>query len=146
MFSDKKRILQADDVHVVAFTAVADASINSLSRGQKLVFETPILNHGNGYHEQLGVFIAPETGIYIFSVTVMCQDGRWIESNLMQNGNVIARISATEQSGVDQGAVTVAISAVAADEVWVDVDWPESGAKYYGGRYTLFSGFLLTAL
>lgn len=42
-------------------------STPSISIQYPLAFDIVKTNNGNGYHASTGVFIAPETGIYVFT-------------------------------------------------------------------------------
>lgn len=45
-------------------------STPSISIQYPLAFDIVKTNNGNGYHASTGVFIAPETGIYVFTWTI----------------------------------------------------------------------------
>ncbi|XP_052770379.1 uncharacterized protein LOC128210218 [Mya arenaria] len=59
---------------MVAFSAVKVAIQSSIGLNQNIIFENVILNQGNGFHSQHGVFIAPQTGIYMI-VASLLHDG-----------------------------------------------------------------------
>ncbi|XP_052807392.1 complement C1q tumor necrosis factor-related protein 3-like [Mya arenaria] len=139
-----KRFVAAPEAPV-AFHAVMDASVDHLGHNQNIVFETVLLNLGNAYHNAHGVFQAPQSGVYVFSGTIMS----WIDpkpeiqAELVKNGQVLARIFGHGDSGRhDQGGVTVTTQLVTGDEVWIRELTPNDDAVY-GGRFSSFTGFLL---
>lgn len=135
----------------VAFHAVADAYQSHLDQGQPIIFETVLLNAGDGYHDQHGVFIAPVDGIYVFSVSVMNQDNATtsllFEVSLYKEGVLLGRALADGRpNGLSQGSITATTQLQEGDDVWVAVAWPITDAYMYGRRLSSFTGFLLAAL
>jgi hypothetical protein len=53
-----------------------------------LIFDEVKLNAGNGYHPHSGVFIAPSTGIYVFSWSMRLFGTERHGAQLMVNGKV----------------------------------------------------------
>lgn len=53
-----------------------------------MVFDTPLLNLGNAYHETYGHFSAPVDGIYQFAVSLL-NDGKESYFGIMKNGNEV---------------------------------------------------------
>lgn len=133
----------------VAFHVVADASQSHLDQGQNIVFDTVLLNVGDSYHDQHGVFIAPVPGIYVFSVTVMNQavtGHEFIEAALYKDGTLLEKAMADGRtSGYDQGSFTVTTQLQEGSEVWVECYYPKTDDYLYGARFSSFTGFLLAA-
>lgn len=128
----------------MAFHAVADQKQTHLGKGQNVVFETVLLNIGDGYHNQHGIFIAPTAGVYVFSVSIMNDYGHRLQVNLLKNGAVLGRGMAFDiENSYSQGSVTAIVRLQEADEVWCEIHYPEVDVATYGGRYTSFTGFLL---
>lgn len=130
----------------VAFHAVAEASQSHLGKGQNIIFETVLLDLGNGFHVNHGVFEAPAAGVYVFSVSVMnvrgSNPGMYV--NFVKNGGVLSRGMADgSQGGYSQGSITAAVQLQVGDEVWCEVYYPEDSGQIFGGRYSTFTGFLL---
>ena len=71
----------------IAFTARLSHDI-SLGAGQTVVFDTPLLNLGNAYHEPYGHFSAPVDGIYQFAVSLL-NDGKQSFFEIMKHGNEV---------------------------------------------------------
>ncbi|KAH3715284.1 hypothetical protein DPMN_057990 [Dreissena polymorpha] len=93
-----------------------------LGINQNLVFDRVLLNDGSGYYPLHGLFIAPQSGIYMVSSSIMAWNGRALAAEIVKNGNVQARVYAHELS---------VRSFVKAD------------AKVCGSDYPSFSGYLL---
>uniref|UniRef100_K1S3U9 Heavy metal-binding protein HIP n=1 Tax=Magallana gigas TaxID=29159 RepID=K1S3U9_MAGGI len=55
--------------NATAFYAYLSSDVAHPGQGQILKFDPVKTNAGNGYHPNSGVFIAPETGYYVFSWT-----------------------------------------------------------------------------
>ena len=129
----------------VAFMARLYNSLSHVGVNQNIPFENVLLNLGNAYHSQHGIFIAPQSGIYLFSSSIMSNNVNHVEvhADLVQNGNVVARIYAHSDSvRHDQGAQTVVIQVKQGDEIWVrNIDYTDD--QIYGSYYSTFSGYLL---
>ena len=114
------------------------------------MFETVLLNIGNGYHDNHGLFTAPVSGIYVFSVSMMNQadsDHHRIQVGLKKNGVYLARTMSDGKSiNYDQGSFTVTSQLDAGDDVWVAVYNPLTNVYLFGNRYSSFTGFLLAAM
>ena len=69
-----KRLLQHTQSSMsqstVAFFAYMSNTEPNISSHHLLIFDHAILNAGNGYHPNSGIFIAPKTGVYVFVWTV----------------------------------------------------------------------------
>lgn len=115
---------------------------------QHIVFEDELLNLGNAYHKLHGTFIAPISGIYVFSVSIMTSVDPYpeVQASVMKNTTELARVFGHGDNGRhDQGSVTVTVQLDVNDEVWVELIYPADDT-IYGGRFTSFTGFLLFAL
>ena len=134
----------------VAFHAVIKAfkEVAHLGINQNIVFPDIMLNLGGGYHNQHGVFIAPQPGVYLFSTSIMSYVGThsdiWV--HLEKNGNILANAYGHGDSGRhDQGSVTVVAQLVAGDEVWVRLGGP-ADASLWGDGNDSFMGLLVNPL
>ncbi|KAH3721492.1 hypothetical protein DPMN_064420 [Dreissena polymorpha] len=61
---------------------------------QNIVFEKVLTNEGGGYHPNHGVFTAPQSGVYVFSSSIMATPGGEIHTAIVHNENAVARIFA----------------------------------------------------
>lgn len=56
---------------IVAFTDRIHSQKDNLNIGVTIVFDSVLLNEGNGYHSNHGIFIAPVTVLYVLSVSIV---------------------------------------------------------------------------
>ena len=127
----------------VAFHAVnSGPSVHHVGAKQKIVFNKVNINAGAGYHAQHGLFIAPQPGLYIFSMSIFSDNAQHpkIDVSLMKDGVLLAR--AAGNGGRDQGSVTVVTQLDTGNEVWVELYLPADTA-YYGDYFTSFMGCLV---
>ncbi|XP_045169799.2 uncharacterized protein LOC123532433 [Mercenaria mercenaria] len=107
-------------------------------------FEDVLLNQGNGYYGEHGLFIAPQPGLYLFSTSITCNSSPGhlhVQASVVKNGNRLARVycHGDEYSSGDQGSVTVVTQLYSADTIWVRFDWPDGG-YILGNGFTSFTG------
>ena len=129
----------------VAFHAVFSSGIIShLGTNDNIRFDKVLLNEGGGYHNQHGLFIAPKSGFYLFSVSIATSPGQRFYAYVSKNGVVIGEIAGNGEQGgyLDQGSVTMVTKLSVGDEVWVVHTNPTDGS-IYGSSYTSFTGFLI---
>lgn len=129
-----------------SFHAIAEALQEHVETDEKVVLETVLLNLGDVYSNQHGVFTVPVAGICVFSLSVLKQvvfgDSR-VEVSVVKNGRSLASVFAENDNGEDQGSVTAITQLREGDEDWAGVIWPETDAYVLGLRYSSFTGFLL---
>ncbi|XP_053381921.1 uncharacterized protein LOC123539871 [Mercenaria mercenaria] len=134
----------------VAFHAVRDgAEYAHLGAYQHIVFNTVLLNIGNGYNAHNGIFTAPKAGLYIFSASILSYNGpktSAFAADIIKDGKtVLARVYGHGVNGLyDQGSATVVTQLKAGEQVWVWLFWTPNDSLY-GGRYTTFSGSLISS-
>ncbi|KAH3722226.1 hypothetical protein DPMN_065182 [Dreissena polymorpha] len=76
----------------VAFSAIKVANQEHVGFHQNIIFEQILTNEGGGYHQIHGVFIAPQSGVYVFSSAIMCAPNGEVFSEMVHNGNLVTRI------------------------------------------------------
>ncbi|XP_069120446.1 complement C1q tumor necrosis factor-related protein 7-like [Argopecten irradians] len=142
LMTKQKRV--SDDAAGIGFTT-SMSSDAALGDHQIIMFDTILTNDGNGYDSRHGHFTAPVTGLYAFSVTVMCVGN---ESNLhvaiMKDGQRIGRVFANGNN-YDNGSKLVVVQLDAGQMVWVEHEFDPSGYKIHGNGHSAFSGFLIMA-
>ncbi|KAH3847428.1 heavy metal-binding protein HIP-like [Dreissena polymorpha] len=129
----------------VAFSAVKTAEQANLGPDQTITFETVLFNGGGGYHPNTGYFIAPQSGVYMFSTSVLHRSQTLpFYGELTHNGKPVARIHA--DGGIwDSGSQTVIIEVQAGDDIWVR-NIINSNELIHGNLFCSFSGVLLMQL
>ena len=125
----------------VAFSAYRNIA-GTVGAGQSIVFDVVYVNQGNGYmyHQNHGLFIAPQSGIYVFLVSLMhSSQSKPGHHSIMKNGQIFARFH-SESNQYEQTSQSVILNVNAGDEIYVRND---DNDEYYGsGLYSSFSGFL----
>jgi len=83
--------------------------------------------------------------VYVFSVSVISENGHFIEVDIEKNGFRVARVYGYGSPGEvkSQGSVTTVIDLDSNDEVAVKLTWPGT-TVLHGNGYSSFSGYLLS--
>lgn len=139
-----------------AFYAYYSADFKSLPKGQTFIFDTVVTNHGNGYNERTGTFIAPTSGVFAFSWTLHAagkhisgESGGYGEMGavLHQNGIIRGSVVADTETQYNEDASTgfVVLNLAAGDEVKIVSNFLGQGSMYSNDHFgrTSFSGFLI---
>ena len=130
----------------VAFFARLTNSTPRLDPNQDIVFDHVVTNVGNGYHGNHGLFVAPVSGIYAISATVMSYlPGPALHINhakLVKNGQLLARLGQHGIANWDTSSVTILVELLKGDDVAVQ-NSDYYNMTFWGDNYSTFSGFLL---
>ena len=89
----------------VAFYAYFSSDILASMDNYILPFNTVVTNVGNAYHPHSGTFIAPRSGLYVFTWTIRAYGSRYHSTQLLVDNNVINSISINPNRVID-GSVT----------------------------------------
>jgi hypothetical protein len=107
-------------VPVVFFVARGTNSSN-IKNGQTLVFPVILNNKGSGFNNETGVFTAPVSGLYQFSVHLCIWVGQYVRIDIVSENDVIMKTRFT-----DEGSTYHSISSVSGlallkrgNKVWV---------------------------
>lgn len=93
--------------------------IPSVTGQSTLVFDVIKTNNGNGYHPPTGVFIAPESGIYVFTWTMREYGDCFHSTQLVVNNDEIGIIHLHSVSAGDFLCTGVVVTHVNAGDVYV---------------------------
>ena len=128
----------------IAFHATNDPGVTTqVGKNQNIIFEDIHINAGNAFHVLHGLFIAPRSGIYLFSASVMGHpNSPGVHATIMKNGNSLVNIYGMGLK-YGQGSASIVTQLNGGDEVWV-ASTLMSSATYYGDLYTSFMGCLIT--
>ncbi|KAJ8313336.1 hypothetical protein KUTeg_009122 [Tegillarca granosa] len=74
------------NIEVVAFSSRLTTSLGGLGQHQTVKFNQIVTNEGNAYDKVLGMFIAPVTGLYVFTWTISTKNGKWQSTELVKEG------------------------------------------------------------
>lgn len=107
LFDCYSTILQPTPVPVetVAFFAYFSTHNPPSTHHHILAFDTVITNVGNAYHPQSGTFIAPRTGLYVFTWTIRLWGSSYHTSELLVDNNIVNTIYLDPNNHID-GSVT----------------------------------------
>lgn len=139
----------------MAFTAaIKSYTLDHVKANATIVFEKTITSSGSGYNNLTGVFVAPMSGLYSFSCSLLDHTGEHnvpsddhgqanLHAEIVQNGKVLGRIFAhAEENHRDQGSVSVVTFLNQGEQVWVrNIDHDDVGIG--GQLYSTFSGYLI---
>ena len=131
--------------HQVAFDAKMLATDTPLLHNQDIVFDTVQINVGGAYNKHHGVFIAPVSGVYHFTATIMSVTNVVLHCSISVNGQDKARLFGYDPATSDQATQSLTISLNKGDDVSVRAI--DAGSTVLRGQlYSSFSGFLLYEL
>lgn len=74
---------------MVAFYAYLSSDTPGSVAHHIITFDTVITNVGNAYHPHSGTFIAPRSGLYVFTWTIRLWGNSYFTSELLVNNNVV---------------------------------------------------------
>lgn len=128
-----------------------------MKANQIIAFGEVITSLGGGYNNLTGVFVAPLTGIYVFSCSLLDHAGThdqpgqlhgsaMVHAEIVQSGKVLGRIFAhAETTHRDQGGITVVSYVTEGEQIWIrNIDNNDLGLG--GELYSIFTGYLLMQL
>ena len=140
-FQRQSRIFRLPETPV-AFSAFINSGPPEVNNHQNIVFDLTHVNEGNGYHSSAGLFIAPITGLYFFTVTLTHpEQPQPAHVNILKNGIVVARVHA-ERHTWEQSSQSVILNLSVGDEVFIRSE--DFDHEHFAGVLSSsFSGFLL---
>ena len=120
----------------VAFFAYVTDHLSNLGELQDIVFDHAVTNIGDGYNQNHGVFVAPVSGTYVLSATLVA-GSTW--GHFVVNSVTFVKFDLSSE--FTQSTQMVIVDLNAGDDV--SVQNTKLGAGITGDRYSTFSGFLL---
>ncbi|KAK4469461.1 hypothetical protein MN116_007011 [Schistosoma mekongi] len=129
----------------ISFYAALSKSIENkpLDKNCQLIFDSVMLNLGNGYDNTTGVFRVPVSGVYIFVVVISAQSYEKAGVRLLQNGKVVllSWCESTFWATVTNQAI---IQLKKNDQIWLECR--DEAYRLHGHMYSSLSGYLLYPL
>jgi hypothetical protein len=128
----------------IAFFAKMDAHLEHAGIHQTVVFDVAVTNIGNAYNKHIGVFVAPVTGTYVFSTTLVSRHFASAHAQFAVNGTAITNMyvsGGNSGSGDDTTSQTIVLQLQQGDDVAIQN--LDSDKGFYGVSHSTFSGFLL---
>ncbi|XP_048743857.2 uncharacterized protein LOC125657223 [Ostrea edulis] len=138
------------NIEGIAFYAyISSIHTSALEVKHVIVYDVVVTNRGNGYHGDDGIFIVPQTGVYVFTWTVVVQEGEYIELEIVLNdspfGSIIAD-TVNPASGDWDCSTGIAVKEVnAGDHVYIRTFNHDAHTIIYSGTKarTSFAGWQL---
>ena len=112
--------------------------------GSTILWGVVLENVGGGYHAGTGKFVAPQTGTYCFTITVMNKNPHDLAYMTLKKNDVglCYAVAAGRSSTLQTGVCARVVHLTARDEVWViNPDWAETDV--YQLHFTAFEGFMI---
>ena len=134
-------LLFTDPKQEVAFTAGVTSSSSTWNSGT-LIFNSVILNVGNGYNPSTGVFTSPVAGTYVFYVTAVEYNKQYLKVDIVLNSVSKVRTIGYSDAAFQTGTNMVVLNLQKGDSVWVMYN---DGTGYWTQTVpaTTFTGFLI---
>ena len=129
----------------MAFSALRNNASDGVGANQNIVFDHVQVNQGNGYHSHHGLFIAPRSGIYFFTVSLLhYPQSQASHPRIIKNGAVVARFHAAANQW-EQTSQSIILNVNAGEEIYVKNE-DYGNEIYVASLHSSFSGFLLWQL
>ncbi|VDI74506.1 Hypothetical predicted protein [Mytilus galloprovincialis] len=134
----------------ILFYAIVNDKSFTLNTQSTIVFETVVINEGDHYNKNDGVFVAPQDGVYMFSWTVSTPDANWLMTELVVEEKVISSTGVRDvDSGSRSSASMTAFCRMKRDEHAFVRTTGQSGSNYIYSHNNLqrtsFLGMLIKA-
>jgi hypothetical protein len=111
-------------------------SLINPSRYHTVIFDTAITNVGGGYHPNTGVFIVPESGLYVFTWVQRMWSAAIHGTELMVNKAVVGSLFMTSGTNDDNSVTGVVVVHVNQGDMFVrtqgDSNVGNIGSDYHG--------------
>ena len=135
------RIRRSENEMDVAFFATLASHQTHVGVQQAILFDHVITNIGNTYHNHLGSFIAPVSGTYVFSVSLLTWD-KAATYTISKNGSAVSQIFCDARKSVyESTSQTVILTLSQNDDI--SVRNQDAEGQTHGQHYSTFAGFLL---
>lgn len=129
-FFSERLLIQPTSVPIerVAFLAYFSSDTLASIDNHILAFNTVVTNVGNAYHPHSGTFIAPRSGLYVFTWTIRLYGSRYHSTQLLVDNNVINAVYMNAANVIDGSVTGTAVVHVdQGDDVFIRTAHPNSG-------------------
>jgi hypothetical protein len=134
-----------DTGNVIAFYAYMSANTPPITLQHPLRFDVVKTNAGNAYHPNTGVFMVPQTGIYVFTWTIRIDGTNYHSAELVANSDSVGvvHLNAAGRTGEVTGIVVVHVDN--GDDVFVRTyrDYNSGFVTSDGAGRSSFAGWKL---
>ncbi|CAG2195126.1 unnamed protein product [Mytilus edulis] len=92
------RLLVGENIPVqsstIAFYAYLSQNEYNIGTHHGLVFDAVVTNYGSGYNKHIGAFVAPQSGVYVLTLTIFPGRGTLTSVHILRNSDVVGDIFA----------------------------------------------------
>lgn len=126
----------------IAFQARASVRLVNIPQNNVVKFNQVLLNEGNGYSGETGIFTAPDDGVYFFDWTITVDNGDEFHTEIVRNGSVFgySYCGSRGQNFARPCTATGRIKLKRGDKVWIRTSGRGADAH---PKYTTFGGHRL---
>jgi hypothetical protein len=125
----------------VAFNAYYSTGSGNYVVNQSIVFPLVLLNEGGGYDESTGIFTAPVSGMYQFSINICNADGKYMTAAIVHENTRITAATTYSASSICASA-TIPARLTTGERVYVQSTYTNvMFANEH--RYPSFTGVLI---
>ena len=132
-------MLLTDPKQNVGFTAGVTLDSTTWNSGT-LIFNSVIVNVGNGYNPSTGVFTSPVAGTYVFYVTAVEYSNNGLYVDIVLNSVSKVRAYSHSSTAFQTGTNMVVLNLQKGDSVWV-IHYSGKGFNTHSVPLTTFTGF-----
>ncbi|XP_062620084.1 multimerin-2-like [Saccostrea cucullata] len=136
----------ADQSDPVLFSAYKSSHTSGICTRTIIRFEQTYINIGSHYHTEDGIFIAPQTGIYMFHWTIATGSTDFY-TQLIVGGTSRASSYVPHPGGPDSSSAMVITNVNKDDHVWIQIygsnEYVYGGSTGEGNIQSTFTGILL---
>ncbi|KAK3105853.1 hypothetical protein FSP39_007167 [Pinctada imbricata] len=121
------------------------ASMKNVGENHSLAFDVVKTNEGNAFHSNTGLFMVPESGLYVFTWSFRLLSGNYHSVELAVNGQSAGVIFSVPTGGTQTGtSTTIVIHATKDDNIYLRTKENNVG-DIFSDRYghTSFAGWKL---
>ncbi|KAK3105806.1 hypothetical protein FSP39_006119 [Pinctada imbricata] len=119
--------------------------MKNVGEKHSLAFDVVMANEGNAFHSSTGVFMVPESGLYVFTWSFRLTSGSYHSVELAVNGQSAGVIFSAPTGGAQSGtSATIVIHATKGDDIYLRTKENNVGDIFSNGYgHTSFAGWKL---
>ncbi|KAK3098885.1 hypothetical protein FSP39_023978 [Pinctada imbricata] len=136
----------------IAFFAELGHTLDKPNVGSPVIFDVVHLNDGNAYNNIHGVFTAPVSGLYHFTLELASPNEgsalHKVRVQMMRSWYVVGYVFLDGDGPYwSKSSATATLHLSRGDDIWVKVMYRDGQAQIAGSSYhSIFSGFLIRSV